>query len=71
MDVEEISQRIIIGIRKERRFDSKIIQEQEKTWLKFLTPVPSNLHKPITTRLKQEGEVIKWISVDEIEIKLS
>ena len=70
MDVEGISNIIIKYIKKERRFGEKIIQEQKKTWLKFSTPIPSNLHKPITKKLKQEGEIIKWLSDNEIEIKL-
>ncbi len=70
MDVESISEIIIKAIKKERSFGEKIIQKQKRTWLKFSTPVPSNLHKPITKKLKQKGEVIKWLSDDEIEIKL-
>nr|QBK86177.1 MAG: hypothetical protein LCMAC101_07720 [Marseillevirus LCMAC101] len=70
MEVERISNILLKDIKKERSFGEKIIQEQKKTWLKFSTPVPSNLHKPITKKLKQEGEIIKWLSDDEIEIKL-
>lgn len=70
MEVERISNILLKDIKKERSFGEKIIQEQKKTWLKFSTPVPSNLHKPITKKLKQKGEVIKWLSDDEIEIKL-
>ena len=71
MDVESISNVIIKVIKKERGFGPKIIQEQKRTWLKFSTPIPSNFHKPVTKKLKQEGEIIKWLSDDEIEIKLS
>jgi len=71
MEVERISNIIIKDIEKERGFGEKIIQQQKKTWLKFSKPIPPNLHKPITKKLKQEGEIIKWLSDDEIEIKLS
>jgi len=71
MDAETISNIIFKNIQKERRSDPKIVQKQKKTWLKFVTPIPPDLHKPIIERLKQEGEVIKWLSDDEIEIKLS
>ena len=70
MDVEYISNIIIKAIKKERSFDTKIIQDQKITWVKFSTPVPSNLYKPVTKKLKQEGEVIKWLTSTEIEIKL-
>ncbi len=70
MDVENISNTILKAIEKDRRFGSQIIQKQKTTWLKFSTPVPSNLHKPITKKLKQKREVIKWLSDTEIKIKL-
>ncbi len=71
MDVESIGNVIIKVIKNERSFGEKIIQEQKRTWLKFSTPIPFNLHKSITKKIKLEGEIIKWLSDDEIEIKLS
>ena len=70
-DVERISNIIIKDIKLERSFGEKIIQEQKKTWLIFSRPVPFHLHKPITEKIKQECLCnIKWLSDNEIEIKL-
>ena len=58
------------NIKKDRNMLEKIGQKKKRTWLKFSIPIPSDLHKPISQKLKRDGEIIKWLSDDEIEIKL-
>jgi hypothetical protein len=70
MDIETISNIILESIKRDRKLGEKLIQKQKKTWLRFPKPIPTDLHKPITRRLKQEGETIRWLSDTDIEIKL-
>jgi len=62
LTTEEVVDLIVKDIEFHNNIERKIIEEQERTWLKFMRPIPRKVKKEIPSIIKEKtGNRVKWL----------